>query len=52
MVGNGTMVIWIGVEVPLQVGKYQVGLITNNAISDSYAVYYALTMRSIMALEN
>ena len=37
--------MWL-VEVPLQVGKYHRGLITN-AFSDSNAVYYALTMRSI-----
>ena len=50
MAGNGTMVryMWM-VEVPLQVGKYHPGIITN-AVSDSSAVYYALTMRSIMAL--
>ena len=40
--------MWL-VEVPLQVGKYHPGIITN-AVSDSSAVYYALTMRSIMAL--
>ena len=47
MAGNGTMVwyMWL-VEVPLQVGKYHRGLITN-AFSDSSTVYYALTMRSI-----
>ena len=40
--------MWM-VEVPLQVGKYHLGLITIVA-SDSCAVYYALTIRSTMAL--
>ena len=37
--------MWL-VEVPLQVGKCHLGLITN-AASDSSVIYYALTMRSI-----